>query len=263
MPPWQLMLALALGLYAGSKGLTWWRARHVGSPRIVVAYLLAWPGMDLREFVNPRGSVTSTRPQERLGSLFSMVLGGTLLWGICPTVSHDIARGWVGMVGIVFILHLGIFHLLSLGWRSAGMGARPLFDAPLRATSLGMFWARRWNRAFHQLIVEFVYRPCRNSLDPSLSIMLGFVVSGLVHDLVISVPAGGGYGLPTAYFCLQGLGLLFERSRLGKRLGLGRSLRGWLFTVSIVAVPAYWLFHPTFVGEVMVPFLDVLGAGRW
>lgn len=267
MSRWQLMGALAFGLYAGGKGLTWWRGRRAVSQHAAAAYLLAWPGMNLRQFAHPRAGVTMVRPYEGQVAALEMLLGSLLLWGICPRITDDLARGWVGMVGIFFLLHFGVFRLLSLMWRNRGRGAEPLFDAPLCATSLGRFWSRRWNLAFHQLIAEFVYRPGARVLGVRPAVMLGFLVSGLVHDLVISVPAGGGYGLPTGYFCLQGLAVLFERSRLAAGLGLGRGLRGWLFTVAVVAGPAYWLFHPTFVVEVIVPFLDAVfldvgGAGR-
>jgi alginate O-acetyltransferase complex protein AlgI len=87
-----------------------------------------------------------------------------------------------------------------------------------------------------------------------------FVVSGLVHELVISLPAGGGYGLPTTYFLIQWLGVVLERSPWGKRLGLRRGFVGWLFAFVIVAGPMAILFHPPFVTGVMVPFLHSIGA---
>jgi hypothetical protein len=86
------------------------------------------------------------------------------------------------------------------------------------------------------------------------------VASGLIHELVISVPARGGYGMPTAYFVLQGLALAGERSSLGRRLGLGRGWRGWLFTMVATAGPAYWLFPPVFVRNVILPMLAAIGA---
>ena len=80
--------------------------------------------------------------------------------------------------------------------------------------------------------------------------------------MVITIPARGGYGLPTAYFLLQGLGLLLERSVAGVRLGLGvgTGIRGRLYAIALVVGPAYWLFPPVFVRNVILPMLHAIGA---
>jgi hypothetical protein len=90
--------------------------------------------------------------------------------------------------------------------------------------------------------------------------LIAFAVSGLIHELVISLPAGAGFGLPTAYFLVQGLGVWAERSPAGKRLQLGHGIAGWAFTMIVVAGPVYWLFHPPFVRQVIVPFMKAIGA---
>jgi hypothetical protein len=164
------------------------------------------------------------------------------------------------MAGLVFVLHFGAFHLVSCAWRAAGVDAKPLMDWPIRSTSLAEFWGRRWNTAFRDLAHRFVFRPLAARLGPRAGLAAGFLFSGVVHDLVISVPAGGGYGWPTLYFAAQGLGHLAERSRAGRAVGLGRGWRGRLFTAAVVAGPAYGLFHPPFVLNVVVPFLGVIGA---
>ena len=87
-----------------------------------------------------------------------------------------------------------------------------------------------------------------------------FVVSGLIHDAVISLPAGGGYGLPTLYFMIQGAGVVVERSSLGQQLGLRLNIRGWLFMAVFTAGPAFWLFHPLFIRRVILPFMQAIRA---
>jgi alginate O-acetyltransferase complex protein AlgI len=89
-----------------------------------------------------------------------------------------------------------------------------------------------------------------------------FVVSGLIHELVISVPAGAGYGLPSAYFLLQGIGVVLERGPVGRRLGLSSGLKGWFFVFLFTTPLAYYLFHPAFVRRVIVPFLDFCLGGN-
>ena len=133
-------------------------------------------------------------------------------------------------------------------------------DAPLCATSPGEFWGRRWNGAFNRLAHDFIFRPLAKKSNVALATLAAFGVSGVLHELVISLPARGGYGLPTAYFLVQGLATLASRTRMGRRLGLGRGVRGWLFTMLVTAAPAFWLFHPPFVRRVILPFLQTIHA---
>ena len=128
------------------------------------------------------------------------------------------------------------------------------------STRRGDFWSRRWNTAFNTLAHEFAFRPLARRYGAGRATLGVFLISGLVHEAVISLPARGGFGLPTAYFIWQGLGVLVERSRWGRRMGLGRGWRGWLFVVTFVAAPAFWLFHPPFVQHVILPMLQFIGA---
>lgn len=173
---------------------------------------------------------------------------------------HPLVAGWVGMIGAIFILHFGLFHVMSLIWRRAGVNAVPLMRNPLWAKSLAEFWGQRWNAAFHELAFRFAYRPLRRRMTPAMATLGVFGVSGLIHELVISLPARGGYGLPTAYFVLQGLGLVLDRTRFGRRIGLARGLRRRFFTIAITAVPAFYLFHPPFIRNVILPMLNAIGA---
>jgi alginate O-acetyltransferase complex protein AlgI len=260
------MWLMTFGIYAGFKWLTW---RRTPTPPLPwwrhVAYLLAWPGLDARAFLlgGPLPPGAGPTPREWGLAALELLLGGLLFWGVAPTIPdpEEILRGWVGLVGLILMLHFGSFHLLSCTWRAAGVDARPLMNHPLASTSVSDFWGRRWNTAFRDLTHRFLFRPLTAHWGPRAAIGAGFTFSGLAHELVISVPAGGGYGWPTFYFLVQASALLAERSRFGWALGLGRGWRGWLFTLLVVAGPAYGLFHPPFVRNVVIPFMGVLGAG--
>jgi len=131
---------------------------------------------------------------------------------------------------------------------------------PLASRSLSELWGKRWNLGFRTLSHTWVFQPLQKRFGPVAATLGAFLASGLIHDVVISVPAGAGYGLPTAYFFVQGLGAIVERSQTGQRLGLGRGTRGWLWTVVIALGPVYALFHPWFVMRVMVPFLHAIAG---
>jgi hypothetical protein len=264
-PPWAVMWTLAFTIFCGCKWLTWRRTPVDGVPPWRhAAYLLLWPGLDPAAFLGPRSSSAARRPASRewLFAVVKLLIGLSLLYGVVRWVptEYPYLTGWVGMVGTIMVLHFGSFHLLSYFWRSVGMNARPLMHAPLTSVSLGEFWGRRWNTAFRDLTHRFLFRPLTARLGARGAVLAGFVFSGIVHDVVISVPAGGGYGGPSLFFMLQALGILAERSRAGKQIGLGKGWRGGLFAMLLLVLPAPLLFHPPFVERIVVPFLGAIGA---
>jgi hypothetical protein len=262
-PRWLFMWLLAGAVYAGLKWLTWQRTWVPDAPawRHTV-YLFAWPGLDAAAFLNPNRLVRSPDSHEWAEAVVKLLAGATLFWGVAPIVSEqaELLRGWIGMAGVVLMLHFGSFHLLSCAWRSAGVDARPLMQALLRSESLAEFWGRRWNTAFRDLTYRFLFRPLTPRFGPIGALFASFAFSGLVHDLVISVPAGAGYGGPTCFFLIQAAALSVVRSRLGQSFGLGRGWCGRLFALLALAAPALLLFHPPFVHRVVLPFMEVLGA---
>jgi Membrane bound O-acyl transferase family len=133
-------------------------------------------------------------------------------------------------------------------------------QAPIFATSLVEFWSTRWNTAFSDLAHDLAFRPLARRFGVTSATLGVFLISGILHDLVISLPARAGYGLPTAYFLFQGLAVLAERSTIGRARGLGKGFRGWLFTLVCAGGPAFWLFHPPFVTNVILPMLRAIGA---
>jgi hypothetical protein len=261
-PAWAVMWTLAASLFAACKWLAWAHAptaAAVASNRRNLGFLIAWPGTDAATFLGAR-STDRPRPAEWLAASAKTLLGVFLFWFAARLAPQALLQAWIGALGLIFMLHFGSFHLLSLAWRQAGVSAEPIMRSPLLAGSLSDLWARRWNLAFHQVAVATVFSGVRKRFGVGVATFATFLASGLIHDLVISVPAGGGYGLPTLYFLLQAGGLAAERSATGRRLGLGRGKVGRIWTAVIAGVPVVILFHPWFMLRVLVPFMHAAGA---
>jgi alginate O-acetyltransferase complex protein AlgI len=258
------MWLMAGAIFFGCKWLTFWRARqHVDSSLArSLGYLFAWAGMDAASFLGSRPSRghASLRTRRIFLTVTKILLGALFIFGLARLASNQLLAGWIGMIGIILILHFGLFDLAATAWRIAGINAQPIMNAPIRVTSLSEFWGRRWNGAFNQLVVDVLFRRLARSIGIVRATLTAFLLSGLIHELVISLPAGAGYGLPTAYFLLQGWGVVAQRSTIGDRLELRRGISGRIFTILIAAGPAFWLFHPPFVRNVILPFMKAIGA---
>jgi hypothetical protein len=299
-PPWVLMWGLAAALWLGLKFVTLLDVWESGlRPRAcsLLGYVAGWPGMDGARFFNRRGAVNPEQPSCNQTATFSrastakpsqpaqtfrsyltqltlltcltlpsgllnITLGLAMLYVATPAAQSLswLLSGWLGMAGLILVLHFGIFQLLAKLWQERGVNVVPLMDAPFRAMSLSEFWGRRWNTGFSLPARRYLLQPLMRRIGVRQATLVVFLVSGLMHELVISVPAGWGYGLPSGYFLLQGVGAMIERSARGRALGLGKGWRGGALTWLCAAAPAFWLFHPRFVERVMIPFLKTIGA---
>ncbi len=257
------MWALAVVVFVVCKLVTWLPFAERMSARATAAYLFGWPGLNVSPFTRcERRARYAAQWSEWAWASGKTLFGTGLIWGMVRLVPHKspLLAAWVGIVGLGFILHFGTFHLLGLVWRAAGYDVQPLMKAPHRATSLVDFWSRRWNLAFRDLSHLFILKPLRQRLGVNGAMLAVFLFSGLVHDFVISLPAKGGYGLPTAYFLLQAIGMMAQRTRFARSSHLNHGVGGWVMTAAFVMGPLPLLFHQPFLIRVVLPFLTAVGA---
>ena len=121
-PPWAVMWALSAAVFAACKWLTWRCTPAPDAPAWRhVAYLVAWPGLDAKAFLDPRPLPRERRPTlgEWAFAGAKLAFGAALLWGVVPLVPADtpLLSGWVGMAGLIFLLHFGhtLFHHFKVG----------------------------------------------------------------------------------------------------------------------------------------------------
>ena len=242
-PPWLGMWLLAGSLFTAAKWAVWWPRRGGVPLRTTAMWFLLWPGMD-PAWLEEGSSPESARP---LRGIAHLALGVMLLF-TAPRLTHPVAAAWTAMAGLINALHFGVFHLLACFWQSRGRRAPLLVDYPLRSRSLTDFWGRRWNTAFHYLSEHFIFRPLLRRLGVTAAMLTVFFASGLVHDLVISVPARGGWGLPTLYFLIQGGGVLLERRW---------KMRSRVWVWAVTGLPLPLCFPPAFCERVILPLLTL------
>lgn len=271
-PPWSAMWCGAAVMFLNSKLLTAFDgliARTITTWSALARYVVLWPGMNAGEMRRDGAPCEpeTERPARELPIRVACGLALIAAAGL-PSELPPMIRGWAGMIGTVTILHFGLFELLTRYHRTLGYSCPRLMEHPFRADSLADFWGRRWNRPYRELIYRFVFQPVAAlrrdgaRLGAWVPSAAGFFVSGILHDVIISVPAAGGFGLPTCYFLIQAGALQAERTtfvrRLRTRAGAAGILlmRCWTFAVLLAPLPL--LFHRPFVANVMVPFFETL-----
>ncbi len=265
--PWLWMWFVGFTILFGFKFLsllrldTAWRQKFTG--RMLIAYLFLWPGLRPRIFVEP---VPENRGHSRFlwaNGCLQLLAGAIAIWAIprwLPMSIPTSLRAWIGMVGFSLLVHFGLFDLLAAFWRTKGIPVAKLFSNPWRSTSLTDFWGNRWNRSFSEFAGSMMFRPLARRCGTGWASFGVFVFSGLVHEMMISVPARGGYGGPMGYFLVNGLGVWIETGSGWRKLTQRWPVVGRIWAMALVLAPLPFLFHAPFQTQVVLPFLDALGA---
>ncbi len=240
------MVGICCVLLGGMKGLVYaeWAGEHRLTMTRYVLFAFAWFGMDPDSFRNRRKGL-SWKNDVRTGLLL-MLIGTLCAWVVW-------AMGWRQIL-IMFLpmslgFHFGALRVLKGVLRAAGYPVRTLFPNLLEAQGLGDFWSRRWNVGYSQMMQRLVGRPVADRFGANPGLMAIFIVSGLLHELAITLPVRSGFGLPTLYFSAHGMLTLLEKK-------IGRPF-GKLPALLAVALPLGLLFPPAFQNEVIAPFLTV------
>ncbi len=247
IPPWLWMWTLAGALWAGFKFMAF---RSEGGVKRVNPLFFAWIGTDPDAFRRNRPIETPTAGRSCAGPSGSIAAGLILVLAVLPKISDPIATGWIGVTAMLCLFHFGIFAWYAALWRWVGYPVEPIMQAPWAAKTLGDLWGPRWNRAFSDWARIHVFRPLVRKFGIARGTFGGFLASGIAHELVISLPALGGFGLPTIYFLIQAGGLLVQRRF--------RPFRNRFVTLGFVLVPAPILFHPAFIERVFTPMMKLI-----
>jgi len=259
------MLAIIGALLYGMKAVVAVEARAAGGaplgPAAWLGFAALWPGMRPDLFARRRPAPLPGAGVLAGRGLVRLLAGAVLVAAACAVAAGGgpLALATVLVLpGLSLVLHFGIFNLVAGAWRRAGIDARPLFRAPLRATSLTEFWGRRWNLAFSEMTALAVYRPLRARWGTGPALTAAFLASGLLHEAAISLPVRAGWGLPLSYFALHAALMAVERrlARSGRPVA-AVPRRGRLWTLLWLALPLPVLFHRPFLAGVVWPLLGV------
>lgn len=189
-----------------------------------------------------------------------MILGSTIYFFSIYYIPEKIylLKLMCALVGISLFLHFGILNIQTGFWNCFGAKCNELFLSPLKSVSLNEFWGKRWNLAFSEMTVLTVFRPLKKHAGAETAEFCSFLVSGLLHEMAISVPVQKGYGLPFLYFLIHGVLMQTEKkSCLAKKI-LSHPAGRHIWVISSLAIPMPILFHAYFAEEIVFRLPDLI-----
>lgn len=208
-------------------------------PTATLLFFTIWPGMAVDSLMK-RQPPTSADVSRFVRGVMFFVAGLAVL--VITALGFDrlgpLLSGWLTIAGLLLVVHFGTSEILTCVMRLCGWPVAPLFDRPEASRSVREFWGKRWNGPFIEMDRILFARPLIRRFGAARTTALIFAISGLLHEMAISYPAGRGWGLPMLYFAIQAVAVEAERRT-------HQSSKPWTWIVVLGPLPL--LFHPAFV----------------
>ncbi|TPV93970.1 MAG: hypothetical protein B7733_17830 [Myxococcales bacterium FL481] len=161
----------------------------------------------------------------------------------------DVHGTWLGSTAWALLVIYGfIAAIADVGCglvMLTGLDVVEVFRNPVLARSPNDFWANRWNRYINGFARRHIFFPWVDRLGMRGAAGAVFLASGLMHEyLVVAWQGGwGSYtGWTTAFFVVQGFGVLVAHSRVGaprwrRPLAVGAHILWMMVTVPLFFAP--------------------------
>ena len=258
LSPFFVMLFGILAMFFCIKSIVCLESQFAGYKRLnflqYLCFTLGWLGMRPYLFSTLGNKPIAGGGRIMLHGIIRIIIGlGLIATGISIFETSGLTATLFFLIGLSLVLHFGISRIQTGFWRLLGVNAQILFREPFKSKSLGEFWSFRWNLAFSEMTTIALLRPLKPVLSDHLAVLFCFVLSGVFHEIAISVPVNAGYGLPTLYFLIHGLMISLENKTFFKNLSIAGK-RIW--TIFWLIVPAPLLFHLPFIKGIVWPFFS-------
>jgi hypothetical protein len=127
--------------------------------------------------------------------------------------------------------------------RLAGFDTTPIIRNAYLARSVSEFW-RRYNYRTHDWLYRNVFQATGGRRAPVRSLLLVFLVSGLLHEVTFAVATSRLTGYQFAFFTIQGPAALFSGrlERLARRGGMAGKIAAHGATIVFLAVTSILFF---------------------
>lgn len=209
---WYLLVLLPLVVCMKLLSL---RRNPPGGSSNVVSFILA-PSLSFPHWQKRR----RVRSKDVVVLVAKSLLYCTLLWLVFHfeiRIPGDVSpwlQGYLAVIPFWLMIEM-VQTLLQILWLPTGRLVPHINLKPIQSVSLAEFWGRRWNRLFGAWLYEICFKPFRRI--PHRGLLLAFLTSGLIHELLVTVPylvvyKKSLFGLMSCYFIIQFLAICLERS---------------------------------------------------